>query len=67
MIDEIKKEILNFQKKIKTKNNSLELFAWGKSNDNKLQILSVNKSKSHTKIEAVYEGKKYFYFYSFYR
>ena len=55
--EEIKNAILVFQNKINTKNKKLELFTWGKSHDNKLQILSVNKSKSHTKIKAIYKDE----------
>ena len=55
--EEIKNAILAFQKKINAKNKNLELFSWGKSHDNKLRILSVNKSKSHTKIKAIYKNE----------
>jgi alanine racemase len=55
--DAIKNAVLLFQKKIIKENSRLELFAWGKSSDNKLQILSINKKKFQTKFEAVYEGK----------
>jgi len=55
--EEIKNEVIIFQKKIKNENSSFKLFAWGKSNYNKLQISSINKIKIKTKIEALYEGK----------
>ena len=55
--DEIKKAIFAFQNKINADHKSLELFSWGKSGNNKLQIVSVNKTKSRTKIKALYEEK----------
>jgi alanine racemase len=55
--DEIKDAVFVFQNKIKPENSSLELFSWGKSSDNKLQISSLNKNKNRTKIEGVYKGK----------
>ena len=55
--EEIMNAIFTFQNQINTKNKNLELFTWGKSSDNKLQILSVNKSKSHTKIKAIYKDE----------
>ena len=55
--DEIMNVILAFQNKINARSEKLELFTWGKSKNNKLQILSVNKSKSHTKIKAIYRGE----------
>ncbi|MEP6926269.1 MAG: bifunctional UDP-N-acetylmuramoyl-tripeptide:D-alanyl-D-alanine ligase/alanine racemase [Ginsengibacter sp.] len=55
---EIKKAVVVFQKKIKTKNSYLELFSWGKTNGNKLKISSTEKGNIHTKIEAVYKKKK---------
>ena len=54
---EIMKAINIFQNKIKAKNKSLELFTWGENHNNNLQILSVNKNKSHTKIKAVYKNE----------
>lgn len=53
----IKNAILLFQTEIKKENNRLELFSWGKSSDNKLQILSIDKKKFQAKIEAIHEGK----------
>ena len=47
-----------FRKKLKNKNRNLQLFSWGKSSGNKLQISSIEKSNIHTKIEAVYKGEK---------
>ncbi len=55
--DEIKNSILAFQNNINAKTKKLELFTWGKSSRNKLQISSVNKSRSHTKIRAIYKGQ----------
>lgn len=57
---EITKTILAFQKRINATHKKLELFTWGKSNNNKLQILAVNKSKSHTKIKVLYKDKNAF-------
>ncbi len=54
--EEIKKAIFIFRNKINNRNNNLELFTWGKSVNNRLQILSVNKTKDHTRIKAIYEN-----------
>lgn len=54
--EEIKKAIFCFRDKIYEANNKLELFTWGKSADNKLQILSAYKTKNHTKIKAIYDS-----------
>ncbi len=51
--NEIKKEILIFQKEIKRK-NELDIFSWGKDKSNTLQINSIQKKKTFTKIEGVY-------------
>ncbi len=53
---EIKKAIFSFRNKVNKRNNNLELFTWGKNADNKLQILSANKTKDHTRIKAIYES-----------
>ena len=58
----IKNAILVFQKE----NKIPGLFSWGKDRSNKLQIFSINKKKTFTKIEAVYNVKKYYCFNSFY-
>ncbi len=55
--EEIKELVYSFQNKIKNKNSRLQLFTWGKSAENTLQILSVKKNKSNRIIEAVYEKK----------
>ncbi|KAA9042284.1 bifunctional UDP-N-acetylmuramoyl-tripeptide:D-alanyl-D-alanine ligase/alanine racemase [Ginsengibacter hankyongi] len=55
--EKIMKVILAFQSKINAKNKALELFTWGKSGHNKLQVLAINKSKSHTKIKAIYKDE----------
>lgn len=49
--------VLEFQKKIREQKNKLELIAWGKSGQNKLQITSIHKKKSFTKIDAIYDAK----------
>lgn len=54
--EEVKKAIFNFRDKINNRNSSLKLFTWGKSSDNRLQILSANKTKDHSRIKAVYES-----------
>jgi Alr-MurF fusion protein len=46
-----------FQNKINKEKNKLELFSWGNSENNKLQILSNKKTKISTTISAVYEKK----------
>ena len=53
---EIKKAIFGFRNKINVGSKNLELFTWGKSADNRLQILSANKTKDHTRIKAIYEN-----------
>ena len=55
---QIKKGIALFQKKIKHRNNSLQLFSWGKSRRNKLQISSIEKGDIHTTINGVYGGRQ---------
>ncbi|MEP6597412.1 MAG: Mur ligase family protein, partial [Ginsengibacter sp.] len=56
---EIKEEVINFRKKIKTENYSLTLFSWGKKSANDLQISSIDKNKNFTNIDAVYKEKNY--------
>jgi alanine racemase len=55
---EIKKAAVDFQKKIKNRNRNLQLFSWGRSSRNKLQIHSIQKSNIHTKIVAFHKGEK---------
>ncbi len=54
--EEIKKAIFTFRNKINVRSKNLELFTWGKNADNKLQILSANKTKDHTRIKAIYKN-----------
>lgn len=56
----LKREVISFKQKIKKYKNDLNLFSWGKSPGNDLQIVSINKDKSSTKIEGHYKGKNYF-------
>jgi alanine racemase len=55
---QVKKEVGLFQKKIKNKNNDQQLFSWGKSRNNQLRILSIEKRKNHSTVEGVYENEK---------
>lgn len=50
---DINREIKWFQKK----NNTIELFTWGKNNTNILQVLPVIKNKNQTLIKAIYKSK----------
>ena len=49
----IKDAVLVFQKERKIP----ELFSWGKEKNNQLRIVSIDKEKTFTKIEAVFESK----------
>ncbi|MDQ6904221.1 MAG: bifunctional UDP-N-acetylmuramoyl-tripeptide:D-alanyl-D-alanine ligase/alanine racemase, partial [Bacteroidota bacterium] len=55
--EKIKELVFNFQHKIKNKNSRLQLFTWGNSAENTLQILSVKKNKNSKTIEAIFEKK----------
>ena len=54
----IKKAVAVFQKKINVEGKKVVLFNWGKSLNNKLQIVSIIKRKSFTKIDAINKGNK---------
>ncbi|MEP7230748.1 MAG: bifunctional UDP-N-acetylmuramoyl-tripeptide:D-alanyl-D-alanine ligase/alanine racemase [Ginsengibacter sp.] len=53
----LKKEVIDFKTRIKKTKNDLNLFSWGKTDSNDLQILSVSKIKNSTKITGAYKGK----------
>lgn len=52
---EINKEVIAFSKRIKKENNHFVLFSWGKKPGNTLQVLSINKKESTTKIDVVFK------------
>ncbi len=56
----LKKEVMSFKQKIKKYKNGLNLFSWGKTPGNDLQICSINKNKNSTKIEGIYKSKNSF-------
>ncbi|MEO8763295.1 MAG: bifunctional UDP-N-acetylmuramoyl-tripeptide:D-alanyl-D-alanine ligase/alanine racemase [Ginsengibacter sp.] len=54
----IKGAVIAFQKKLKDKKRTLELFSWGKSGYAKLQVSSIEKSNNRTKITAIHNNEK---------
>ncbi len=55
---DLKTAVIAFQKKVRKKTGSLQLFSWGKSTRNNLQVSLIKKSNLHTKIEAVYKAER---------
>ncbi|HEY5408280.1 MAG TPA: bifunctional UDP-N-acetylmuramoyl-tripeptide:D-alanyl-D-alanine ligase/alanine racemase [Ginsengibacter sp.] len=53
---EITNAILSFRNKVNNGSKNLQLFTWGNGTNNKLQILSANKTKDRTRIKALYEN-----------
>ena len=54
----LQEQIKKFRKKNSERSKKLNLFSWGRSQENKLQILSVSKAKGTTKINSLYRNQK---------
>ena len=52
-------QVKKFRQKKSGQKKQLNLFSWGRSQDNELQILSISKVKDSAKINGLYKDQKY--------